>query len=838
MPPHVPDHISPSVPKRQRLAAPAPPVPSDRLGKSIDIATRFFLSSPSWSAFIATQRGPPEIAPSVQYLPHPAAQLLHRIRKTGVPVLTQTPPWTPQQILDASLRGSHQSAKHNIVSLREEMADMIDQRFWVVLPFELIKHLPNLCLSPMGVVPQRDRRARPIVDYSFSGINADSVPLAPAEAMQFGRTFERLLHRIHHANHKFGPVYMIKVDLSDGFYRVRLTDSHLPLLGVAFPNLPGEPPLVALPLVLPMGWVASPPFFCSLTETIADVANHRLKLFQAVPPHRLSRSANQPMNYLPVPLPPAHVCPTGPLPAASSSEVPAIVPTTLRPSIPFPLLQPPFQPRLPSRPLSTVDVYMDDFLALAQGHPGQRQFVRSTLFHTIDEVLCPLTPSDGPHRKEPISMKKLHKGDCLWETRKIMLGWIVDSIRETIELPAHRAERLHQILQSLISRKRISTHRWQQQLGELRSMVLALPGGRGLFSTLYTGLTQSPHRIRLIPPIKDALIDLQYLANDLSARPTRLGEIVDSLPAAYGAADASGLGMGGIWLSGDPTFVPTVWRHQFPPCITANLVTWENPTGVINNSDLELAAQLASQDVIIHQRNCCERSLALFTDNLAARSWLRKGSRTTLGPAAYLLRIHALHQRHYRYRSTADYLSGPANQMADDASRLWHLSNDELLSHFNSHYPQNHSWQISHLRPAMLSALITALQCKRSAPASFLYGQPPVTHNGFDGLNIAAHWRSLQPWKMSPIPLPCSKSLHTDTALVPLPPVVTLSALVPWKMPSGPLARRYPAWGPRTLVSTPKVNSITSYNNNSEVTHAMTLRLPGSNPSRSPSFSI
>ena len=51
----------------------------------------------------------------------------------------------------------------------------------------------------------------------------------------------------------------MKVDLSDGFYRVNLNIDDIPKLGVAFPTEPGQEPLIALPLVLPMGWKNSPP---------------------------------------------------------------------------------------------------------------------------------------------------------------------------------------------------------------------------------------------------------------------------------------------------------------------------------------------------------------------------------------------------------------------------------------------------------------------------------------------------------------------------------------------------------------------------------------------------
>jgi hypothetical protein len=56
----------------------------------------------------------------------------------------------------------------------------------------------------MGVIPKNEQRPRPFVDYTFSGVNNDTVPLSPAEAMQFGRTLERISANVVHSNPKFG----------------------------------------------------------------------------------------------------------------------------------------------------------------------------------------------------------------------------------------------------------------------------------------------------------------------------------------------------------------------------------------------------------------------------------------------------------------------------------------------------------------------------------------------------------------------------------------------------------------------------------------------------------
>jgi hypothetical protein len=82
-----------------------------------------------------------------------------------------------------------------------------------------------------------------------------------------------VLATIVYANPRFDPVHMAKIDIADGFYRVWVAINNVPKLGVALPVSPGSVPLVAFPLVLPMRWVDSPPYFTSVTETICDAAN-------------------------------------------------------------------------------------------------------------------------------------------------------------------------------------------------------------------------------------------------------------------------------------------------------------------------------------------------------------------------------------------------------------------------------------------------------------------------------------------------------------------------------------------------------------------------------------
>lgn len=145
----------------------------------------------------------------------------------------------------------------------------------------------------MGVAPQRERRPRIIIDHSHHGLN-DLTKKQAADAMQCGRALDRILFAIHTATREAGPLRVIKIDLSDGFHRTGLRATDALKLGVVFPTGPKEPPLVAMPSVLPMGWMESLPHFCTATETIADLANCHQAAAWKPPIHPLECVASNP----------------------------------------------------------------------------------------------------------------------------------------------------------------------------------------------------------------------------------------------------------------------------------------------------------------------------------------------------------------------------------------------------------------------------------------------------------------------------------------------------------------------------------------------------------------
>lgn len=96
-------------------------------------------------------------------------------------------------------------------------------------------------------------------------------------------------------------------------------------------------------------------------------------------------------------------------------------------------------------------------------------------------------------------------------------------------LPPHRLlDQLYALLDAFPpTRKRVPIGAWHQLLGKLRLMAPALPGARGLFSTLQHMLHQrSRHRLCLTRQVFDSLANFCLIADSLRGRPTKLRELV------------------------------------------------------------------------------------------------------------------------------------------------------------------------------------------------------------------------------------------------------------------------------------------------------------------------
>jgi hypothetical protein len=460
-------------------------------------------------------------------------------------------------------------------------------------------------------------------------------------------------------------------------------------------------------------------------------------------------------------------------------------------------------------PLSYVDVYIDDFIALAH---------RLCPIHTLHHLLWAITrvfrhdphPADSPHRKQVISASKLAQGDGAWSTEKIILGWLINTATGTLALPQHKEAHLLDRLHHFLGLRRTSRRKWQQLLGELRHMALAIHGASYLFSILQHVLVDQPTatRLRLNPLVHASLSEWCQLAMSLATHPVPITSLVPRAPAYVGAVDASRHGLGGFWISSRFGHLPhpTAFRFPFPHAIQHQLVSTSNPLGRITNSDLEMAALIAGTATLATIAPTKHALLLCASDNTPAVSWCSKGSTSAVAPSAFFLRQLAQLSRQHQLNLKVISIPGSSNTIADFCSRSFSLLDQDFLRELQQRFPTHPSWQLAHLTKETKSATNSAL-LREMSPWEFASREPmPPTPPGTFGPPFAKAFTKTLPCPPPMTPSHFSNSSLIDTARAALLPAKLRSAAERWAMPFVPLARCWPDWATLTPASNHRVS--------------------------------
>jgi hypothetical protein len=228
-------------------------------------------------------------------------------------------------------------------------------------------------------------------------------------------------------------------------------------------------------------------------------------------------------------------------------------------------------------------MFVDDFCAIGQAHKrnGLTNQWR-TLMHTIDRVFRRTGQADNSARKEPISTSKLDKKDAAWQDTKRALGWDYAVRSKSLLVAPHRKEKVLDALQDTLSQRRLGLTKWQSLLGQLRSLVPGMPGGEGQFSILQAALCNEHHgRVKISPTIPSQLLTFQDILED-GDRATQLEELAPGDPIHLGTCGAAKAGMEEGFPDKGP---PLLWRYPFPRPVRDQLVSYDNPTGQLTNSD-------------------------------------------------------------------------------------------------------------------------------------------------------------------------------------------------------------------------------------------------------------
>ena len=105
-------------------------------------------------------------------------------------------------------------------------------------------------------------------------------------------------------------------------------------------------------------------------------------------------------------------------------------------------------------------------------------------------------------------------------------------------------------------------------------------------------------------------------------------------------------------------------------------------------------------------------------DNTPTVSWSTCKALMVNPVVVDLIPIRALNSRKFFLNTSVIYHPVQENYMADDSSRLFHLSHTEFLTHVSAVHPQSHGpWQISLPPPELLSWVVSMLHMKPCEPA-------------------------------------------------------------------------------------------------------------------------
>ena len=620
---------------------------------------------------------------------HPAFNLLLQYARDGCPVECG-PAWPIARMQAAIDRGNHPTARtaQATTALRLEIKEKVEQGYARIVSWHDIKNKPphNLKISPLAAIPHKSRAYRAILDLSYQmKIAGQPLPsindncdkdLAPQITMkELGKVLPRLIAAIANASYEEGPIQLAKLDIKDGYWRVSVpTADAWNFAYLLPPTSPTDPPQLVIPNSLQMGWSESPPYFCAVSETVRDIAETEAAKDPHLPPHKFEH----------------HM-----LPQVDTSQLTAK-------ALDF---------------LTLLEVYVDDFIALAQSTDPQKLLHLSrSLLHSIHSLFPPpeVTGHDAP---DPISEKKLKDGDGIWQTKKEILGWIFDGVSRCIQLPTDKVTSILTELKAVHRQKVVSHKTLEKLFGKLSHAAFGIPAGRSLCAPIIRTLKRQKQLYKVTANLKLALRDWSTIIKLSLSQPTWCRDLVPDTTDYYGCCDASGEGAGGIWFGHRCPLQPLVWRVEWPDEIRARLVSWKNPKGTITNSDLELAGLLLQWLALECTTDVHHKHVLAWGDNTPTVSWATRMSCSSSLISGRLLRALALRQRLNEASPIVTHsIAGEKNTLADVASRPSRMPTHNFLHNFNNKFPlpQRESWRQFHFPSKLVSRVCGELLMTQS----------------------------------------------------------------------------------------------------------------------------
>jgi hypothetical protein len=345
-----------------------------------------------------------------------------------------------------------------------------------------------LKISPIAVIPHKSRGFHSILDLSFSlrlknggilhSVNDTTIKTAPKGALdQLGHALSRIIHVFAESEDNVNAkIFMAKWDVKDGFWRMCCEEGEEWNFAYILPQRAGEPIRLVIPTSLQMGWVESPPYFCAASETARDIAmNYVNTKIGSLPTHKFTHYTRGDAN-------------ATQLPTNATQRGMAL--------------------------WYSIKVYVDDFMSIViPTSREQLDHVADAIMQGIHDVF----PADIVDINNPISEKKLKKGEGRYSTFKTLLGFDFDGKQKTMWLKEEKQAKLLITIKGWIHsgdhERGVLSKEFESVTAKLRHAFLELQGGKGLLSPCNRLLRKQPDVVYFHrnPPLFSAIKDMRTL---------------------------------------------------------------------------------------------------------------------------------------------------------------------------------------------------------------------------------------------------------------------------------------------------------------------------------------
>jgi hypothetical protein len=243
-----------------------------------------------------------------------------------------------------------------------------------------------------------------------------------------------------------------------------------------------------------------------------------------------------------------------------------------------------------------TEVYIDNFMSVIIPHSKQqlRHTARATMMGIHD-----VFPPNDLDENDPISLKKLLKGDGQYSTEKCLFGFDFNGDDKTLWLEDAKQQALLTILHGWLrtachTNLGIPFSEFKSVIAKIRHAFTSIPAGRGLLLPCNRLLKKRLQFVYLSTnaTLYEAIENIQTLLQESTTAPTCCRKLITAWSDYIGVCNAFGHGIGGIIIGKNSECPPTVFQYQWPEEITTALQTQKNPKGTITYLDLKTAGLL------------------------------------------------------------------------------------------------------------------------------------------------------------------------------------------------------------------------------------------------------